>query len=333
VRHGARRLGAGFGLHESLRRIHALVTAGEGAIVHGVGYDPPDRSHFRSRDVWYTGDPAHVRVDRDTTGWLGRAADLLAGDGAGLPAAGVGGSQVPLLLQGRKVVVPCLERVEDFQLLVDERDGSAAPRRRALLDLVQGRGGDDLPGFCAATASAAAAAAEEFRAALQRYAPQADYPDTPLGRDLQLVARLSISGFGTRIVHVALSGFDTHARQLPAHAGLLRQLDEAVAAFLADLQGRGPPTVLFVWSEFGRRAAENASQGTDHGAAAPVWLLGGGIRGGMHGTPPDLDRLVDGDVPATTDFRSVYADLLGWLGVDAARVLGAGPAALGLLRP
>jgi uncharacterized protein (DUF1501 family) len=331
VRHGAHALGSGFGLHPGLAGLHARLAAGTAAIVHGVGYQPPDRSHFRSRDIWHTGDPAHVRVDRGTTGWLGRAADLLAAGGAGLPAASVGGLEVPLLLQSRAVVVPSLARVEDYQLLVA---GNRDDRRAAVLDLLRERAGDDLAAFAARTAAAAASAAEDFRAALRRYAPRADYPESELGRHLQLVAQLAVAGFGTRIVHVAQSGYDTHARQLPAHDGLLRQLDQAVSAFLTDLDahGRSEQTVVFVHSEFGRRVAENGSQGTDHGAAAPVVLCGGGVAGGLHGTPSDLDRLVDGDVEATTDFRSLYADVLHWLGLPPAAVLGAGPAPLGLLR-
>ncbi|MCA8950799.1 MAG: DUF1501 domain-containing protein, partial [Planctomycetes bacterium] len=126
-------------------------------------------------------------------------------------------------------------------------------------------------------------------------------------------------------VHVTLPGFDTHARQLPTHAGLLQQLDAALAAFLADLDGHGlgERVAVLVHSEFGRRVAENASQGTDHGAAAPVFVFGGGVGGGPLGAVPDLGDLDDGDIKVTTDFRSVYAELLRWLGIDDGKVLGA----------
>lgn len=334
VRHGALPLGNGFALHGALAAVAARVGGGSAAIVHGVGYDPPDRSHFRSRDIWHTADPAHDRVRQDTTGWLGRAADWLASKGAGLPAAALGGVEVPLVLKTRTVVVPSLERAEDFALRTV--DGSA---QRALAELPGDGGavaaGDGSPlAFAAATAAAAVAQAESLRTGLQRYRAQADYPDGDFAGALQLCARVAVAGFGTRLFHVALGGFDTHAQQLATHDGLLRQLDRALGALLLDLDGHGKlqDTVVFVHSEFGRRVRENQSLGTDHGAAAPVLLLGGDVRAGLHGTAPDLDKLVDGDVPPTTDFRAVYGSLLRWLGIDAAAVLGAqAPAPLDLL--
>jgi len=117
VRNGAHRLADGTALHPSLRRLAARITAGTGAVVHGVGYSKPDRSHFRSRDIWHVADPAHSKVGSGTTGWLGRAADLLARNGASVPAAAVGGLEIPLALKSRTVTVPSLERVEDFQWL------------------------------------------------------------------------------------------------------------------------------------------------------------------------------------------------------------------------
>jgi uncharacterized protein (DUF1501 family) len=331
VRAGAHALGDGTALHPALARLHRRITAGGGAVLHGVGYPQPDRSHFRSRDVWHSGEPTLTRVAADTTGWLGRAADLLAATAAGVPAAAVGGLAVPLLLRSRRVTVPSLRRVEDFQWLSATAAtplGATAPVR-AVVDA-------DAPagpaGRAAATARAAVRLADELTAALQRYEPRAAYPDTALARDLQLAARLIVAGFGTRLLHVAFAGFDTHARQLPTHAGLLAQLDAALDAMWQDLaaHGQADRVVVLVHSEFGRRVAENASQGTDHGAAAPVFLFGP-VAGGVHGPVPDLRQLDDGDLVATTDFRRVYADLLSWLGVDAAAVLGAAFPAAGVV--
>jgi uncharacterized protein (DUF1501 family) len=334
VRQGALTLDAGFGLHGDLAGLHALCKKELAAVVHGVGYAEPDRSHFRSRDIWHTADPSHQRVAAGTTGWLGRAADLLAAAGASMPAASVGSLQVPLLLRARTAAVPTLERAEDFQLGVVTAGGAADERRAALVELLA----PNQPGLSAEAAAVAAIAtqaasmAEQLRAQLQRYEPKADYAGSQLGADLQLVARMAIAGFGTRLFHVGFGGFDTHARQLPTHAGLLRQLGQALAAFAADLEGHGAlaRTTVLVHSEFGRRLAENASQGTDHGAAAPVFVIGGGVKPGPHGKPPDLGDLVDGDVKATTDFRAVYADLLGWLRIDHQAVLGGDFAPLGL---
>jgi uncharacterized protein (DUF1501 family) len=325
VRAGAHRLADGAMLHPALARLHAMVTAGDATVVHGVGYAKPDRSHFKSRDIWHVADPSHERVGGGTTGWLGRASDLLAAASAGVPAAAIGGLQVPLALKCRRATVPSLRRVEDFQWLSPIVRGPLAPEApvRAVLD---GGGGDtgDLRAFVAATARHGTALADGLANALARYTPRADYPGTALARDLRLCAQLVVAGFGTRLLHVAFGGFDTHARQLPAHAGLLAQLDSALAAFVADLRAHGAQqrVAVLVHSEFGRRAAENASQGTDHGAAAPAFVVLGPGPGGVVGQPPDLAKLDDGDPIATCDFRRVYRDLLDWLGVDAVAVLG-----------
>jgi uncharacterized protein (DUF1501 family) len=328
VRNGAHPIGDGYGLHPALAGLADLVQRGELALVHGVGYPRPDRSHFRSRDIWHVADPDYQRQTAATTGWLGRAADWLAERGAAVPGVGIGLAQLPLLLQGRQVVVPVLQRLEDYQLLVDPAGGSEAARRAALLELVEGtaedtRGGD-LARFLGEVAHTACAGAERLRRALQRYQPQAEYPDGALARDLNLVARMVVAGFGTRLFHVVLGGFDTHARQLPAHDALLRQLSSALTAFATDLRAQRAlaRTVVIVYSEFGRRLAQNQSLGTDHGVAGPVLLLGGGVKGGQHGRPPSLLDLDDGDLKPTCDFRELYGAVLRRCRIDPVAVLG-----------
>lgn len=335
ARHGARALGDGTSLHAALTNVHRHVTAGTGAVVHGVGYPHPDRSHFRSRDIWHTADPQHVRVQSDTTGWLGRVADALVGESSGVPAAAIGALEVPLLLRGARAMVPSLRRVEDFQWLSATANGSVGgddATRRAIVAAEPAVGANDLSAQVARTTRAAVTLADDLSSSLARYRAKADYPDTALGRDLQLAARVAIAGFGVRLLHVAFSGFDTHARQLPTHAGLLGQLDAALAALLADLEAHGKKdrTVVLVHSEFGRRVQENGSQGTDHGAAAPVFAFFGGITGGVHGKPPNLDDLDDGDVKVTVDFRSVYGDVLLRTGLPVRDALGASFPSAGL---
>lgn len=332
VRDGAHRLVDGTALHPSLRALHRRVMDGAAAVVHGVGYPNPDRSHFKSRDIWYTADPKHDKVQPDTTGWLGRAADLLADSAGGVPAASVGGLEVPLVLKSRKVTVPSLDRVEDFQWLAAAMPGPL-PKGAPTREVITAGGTGDLSRYVGSVARAGAELAEELTVALQRYTPRADYPDSALARHLGLTAQLAVAGFGTRLVHVAFGGFDTHARQLPTHAGLLRQLDGALDAFLTDVDahGLGARVAVLVHSEFGRRVAENASQGTDHGAAGPVFVCGGDLQGGAHGPVPDLGSLDDGDLVATADFRNVYAELLRWLGLDDEAVLGRRWGGVGLL--
>ncbi len=337
VRTGAHRLADGTMLHPSLARLHTLVTAGDATVVHGVGYATPDRSHFRSRDIWHVADPAHQRVGAATTGWLGRAADLLAAASAGVPAAAIGGLELPLALKCNRAVVPCLRRVEDFQWRSPTTRAPlpAAAAVRAIPGAAGAAGAaGELREFVAATARQGITLADGLANALARYAPRADYPGTLLGRDLRLCAQLVVAGFGTRLLHVAFGGFDTHARQLPAHAGLLAQLDAALAAFVQDLRAHGAHerVAVLVHSEFGRRAAENASQGTDHGAAAPAFVVLGVAPGGTVGDVPDLAQLDDGDPIAAIDFRRVYRDLLQWLGADATAVLGAAFPTAGLAR-
>jgi uncharacterized protein (DUF1501 family) len=297
-------------------------------VIHGVGYPEPDRSHFRSRDIWHTADPTFQRRTSETTGWLGRAADWLADRGAAVPGLSVGDLSVPLMLAGRRVVVPSLERVEDYQLLVDPAGGQAGIRRAEIAALAAA-GEDDrraaeLERFVRGVAQSSIASAERMQRALAAYRPRAEYPDGPLGRNLQVVARVLVSGFGTRLFHVSLGGFDTHARQLPAHEALLRQLSRGIGALVGDLAAHAvlERTTILVFSEFGRRLAENQSQGTDHGAAGPVFVFGDGLRPGLLGEAPGLADLDDGDLVATCDFRGVYGALLRRLGIDDVAVLG-----------
>src|SRR5439155_23802286 len=151
------------------------------------------------------------------------------------------------------------------------------------------------------------------------------YPAFGLARRLELIAQIIKAGFGTRIYYTSLDGFDTHANQLAAHAALLTELSDSLAAFHADLAaaGQADRVAVLTFSEFGRRVAENASQGTDHGAAAPLFVVGPVAKPGLVGEHPSFDDLDDGDLKHHTDFRRVYAALLdAWLGLPAAPIVG-----------
>jgi len=180
--------------------------------------------------------------------------------------------------------------------------------------------------FIERTALNARVYADKIRSATASTANKGVYPQTPLSQDLKLVAQLIASGLPTRVYYVKLGGFDTHANQQQSHPALLDQLSGGIAAFINDLKllGQLDRVTLMTFSEFGRRVKENGS-GTDHGEAAPMFLAGGKIKPGFHGTFPSLapEKLNRGDVPFTTDFRRVYASLLnGWLGADDAKILG-----------
>ena len=166
----------------------------------------------------------------------------------------------------------------------------------------------------------------EIRGAVDAYKPRVEYPDSGLGYSLSVVAALANGGVGSRILSVELDGFDTHSGQRARHDELLRTVDGALTAFLEDLRGTpvGARTTVLVFSEFGRRVAENASIGTDHGTAGPLFVAGAAVKGGLYGKHPSLQDLDDGDLKFTNDFRGVYATLIqDWFGRDAEALLGA----------
>jgi uncharacterized protein (DUF1501 family) len=306
------------GLHPALRGVGGLVHDGLVAVLHGVGTPTPDRSHFRSLEVWHTAEPD---TPAESVGWLGHLADQLARARPGsLPALAVGGRELVLSMRGAEVVPPTLQGDRGFTLarasqrLAAQRDSLlfARPPRPSATHAER-----DVE-FLRQTARTAYAAAERMQSLVARK-PPVDYPDRPLARPLRLVARLIAGGFGTRIFHAALGGFDTHANQASVHTALLTDLDGALTAFQRDLVASGVAdrVVTVVFSEFGRRVQENGSRGTDHGHGGPVLVLGPQVARGGHGTPPDLARLVDGDIPATTDFRGVYRHLeRTWMGLE-----------------
>ena len=325
VRGGSHRLDDGFALHPSCSGLSELMQKGLAAVIHGVGYEGSSRSHFKSRDVWHTADVGFEELGVDTTGWMGRIADQLSARGAAVPGLSVGSLQVPLILKASSVVVPSLNRIEDYQVMVSP-GGDQNRRRAELREFVESedRSEEGLRRFLSRVSASAIENAEKVRTSLARYRPDAEYPDNALGRKLQLLARIVISGFGTRLFHVNFPGFDTHASQLQTHEVLLQQLSSALRALVLDLHGHGKldDVVVIVQSEFGRRVTQNQSLGTDHGKAAPVFVLGGGVRPGLHGEHPSLSDLADGDLRPTTDFRSVYAAAIRQLHLEPSAILG-----------
>ena len=184
--------------------------------------------------------------------------------------------------------------------------------------------------FVSRTQTTTYASSEKLAAIGKNYTPKVPYPNSALANKLKLAAQLIDAGIGARLFYVSIDGFDTHAGQggsTGAHANLLTQVSEAISAFYRDLAGRGHKDRLCVmtFSEFGRRAYENGSKGTDHGAGAPMLLVGGKVKPGVVGKQPALTGLKDGNLVHDTDFRQVYAAVLDkWLGVDAKAIVGEG---------
>ncbi len=291
------------GLHPNLRELAELFEQGQLACVQGVGYPQPDRSHFRSMEVWHTADPFGPP---GRTGWLGRLADQVAGQGTGLlPAVHVGSGALPLAMRGEQIFAPTVRDAQAFRLHSDSEEIS-----RARGDLLGASSGGVELNFLRQAASTTYTAAQQVQEFARRGSP-IDYPGSPLARGLELIARLISGGFGARVFHIELGGFDTHVRQERNHEPLLWTLSQAVGAFQRDLEHHGvaQDVSTLIFSEFGRRVAENGSKGTDHGAGAPCFVVGRSVAGGLYGEGPDLSSLDEGDVPFSTDFRSVYTCL------------------------
>jgi uncharacterized protein (DUF1501 family) len=295
------------GLHPAMKSWQPLWEAGQLAVVENCGYPNPNRSHFESMDIWHAGQP-DVRV---TSGWLGRAADNAA---AG-ELCYVGQGAASRALSRRQHLVASLERLSDLQLRSDASQLSVVPRgrRSELVDLVASRQQQARE----LSTRMAKEAADEV--------PAAAANNRPLVDRLGLVRQLIEQEQPFRVYYTALDGFDTHGQQAGAHRNLLAQVSDAVSGFLKELNDKklGDDVAVFLFSEFGRRVKENSSLGTDHGAAAPVFVAGNRVKGGLQGGVPNLNDLDDGDIRHQIDFRDVYAGLLtDWLGVDASAVLG-----------
>jgi len=308
------------GLHPEMTGFRDLFKDGRLAIVQGVGYPEPNRSHFESMDIWHT---CRRKADRRNDGWLGRYLDAAARNAGGdAPALHLGEEQQPAALAAQNVRVPSIRSVDRFRLEEDD------PRLKAAIDMLAADArpaGNDLLGFVGAITTGALEASRRVESARGGYEAKAEYPDTSLASKLKTVAQLIDAGLATRIYYVTLDGFDTHAQQPDAHAALLGQLSGAVTAFVRDVEGHGHGKRVLVtsFSEFGRRVAENASDGTDHGAAGPMFLAGAGVKPGLIGAHPSLTDLEDGDLKFHADFRQVYAALLEkWLRWPSGEVLG-----------
>ena len=319
------------GLHPAMGQMARLVEDGRLAIIQGVGYPNPDRSHFRSMDIW---ESARMDLGAPETGWLGRLLDsrkeLSATD---IPALHVGNRSLPVSLRAQSTEVPSLQSLEQYTLRLG---GSTAERdaRRDAIDAaarVERKSDDPLLGFIQRSTLAAYTSSRKLEdVAKPKSGVKAEtYPAYGLAQRLKVMAQIIKAGFGTRVFYTSLDGFDTHANQMGAHASLLGELSDSLAALHSDLKASGDVdrVAVLVFSEFGRRVAENASQGTDHGAAAPVFVMGP-IRSesrGLVGAHPSLEDLDDGDLKHHTDFRRVYAAVLEeWLNCPAESVLGKG---------
>lgn len=317
------------GLHPSLAPLGELFKQGRVAILQGVGYPDPDRSHFRSMEIWHT---ASTDKRPPTTGWLGRILDDLpqpAGE-ATLHGCALTGS-LPQAFQADKSVPPVVDELDRFAGADQSQQAEAALRRSLSTTSSKAGGSAKAPGapgalpFLRQQAAAVYRTADRLKDAKAKYKSSVEYPGGGLGDHLRQSAQLLSANLGVRVLFLSQDGYDTHSSQADSHAALLTELAGGLAAFDRDLQALGlaDKVTVMVFSEFGRRVDENASAGTDHGAASCMFLCGAALKGGLFGEYPSLAKLGDGDLIFNTDFRQVYASLLDdWLGCSAPKILG-----------
>jgi uncharacterized protein (DUF1501 family) len=318
------------GLHPAMGALAKLYSDDSAVcVVQGVGYPNPNQSHFRSMDIWHAASTAETL----TEGWLGNALKK-----QGVPAFHLasGNEAAPLALAGAPVRVPSITSLDDFKLKTAAVSGADASAQKGVITGVAetrtkpGTSTPELLDFVSRTQTTTYASSEKLASIGKNYTPKVPYPASALAQKLKLAAQLIDAGIGARLFYVSIDGFDTHAGQggaAGAHANLLTQVSEAISAFYRDLAERGHKDRLCVmtFSEFGRRAYENGSKGTDHGAAAPMFLVGGPVKAGVVGTQPALTGLKDGNLVHVTDFRQVYAAVLErWLGVPTEPIVGKG---------
>ena len=308
-------------LNASMTGIKSLWDQQKVAVVRGVGYPKPDRSHFSSMAIWQTGSPqSHL-----STGWLGRWLDnqsvdpmlaislgsvlppLLAGatqSGSALP---IGGLAVPIGAIRKACLRLSTQSQQDSKLIA-----AAATSMRNLFNLSS---------TVTPVLSQAAPVADDLPTVMGGNAGG----DSNLTQQLNVVAKLIAAGAPTKVWSVSLGGFDTHANEANAQAALLGTVSTSISKFLSQMKasGRSKDITVMVYSEFGRRVKANGSDGTDHGTSGPMFLIGDRVQGGMYGDQPSLTKLVDGDLAVTTDFRDVYASVIeGVLQTPAEKVLG-----------
>ncbi len=315
-----RKINEDVGFYPTAAGFSELLQQNQLALLQGVGYPQPNRSHFESMDIWHKATAATTQ----TYGWLGRTAPLLGTAGTALQ---IGTDPAPLCLKGPTGPAPALNSLADYQLKVAEKGDDPAKRKviEQLAVSTKETETGSLRDLLRKSALQSYRSAASLRRVNQSYDTPVNYPAKPLARQLKLIAQLIDADVSERIYFTSLGGFDTHADQPKSHPELLAELSTSLSAFHADLKhhGHDQRVVALTFSEFGRRVQENGSKGTDHGAAGPVFLTGGKVKAGVHGAHPSLTDLDDGDLKFHTDFRSIYATLLDdWLGVSSREILG-----------
>jgi uncharacterized protein (DUF1501 family) len=340
------KLNGEIGFHGAMTGFKTLYDSGNLAVVQGVGYPNPNRSHFRSTEIWQTASDSD-KVEK--YGWLGRYFDNACA-GADPTVGVVLGRQLPESFFAKTPKGICFDNPQNYRFLSpehpkpgqtdmteaayeklnetemvssDDNSGASIGSLPAGMPMQGGKAVD----FIERTAMDAQISSDEVRGIAARVQNQATYPNSAFANSLKLVAKLIGGGLPTRIYYVSQGGYDTHTNQIATQQRLLGDLGDSLKAFVDDLKAQGnlQRVLVMTFSEFGRRVNENANGGTDHGAAAPMFIVGNKVKAGLLGRYPSLapQDLFQGDIKYNVDFRSVYAGVLEkWLKTKSAPILG-----------
>ncbi len=312
------------GLHPSMSPIKSLWDEGNVAIVNGIGYPKPNRSHFRSMDIWHTAETVDVAPD----GWLGRTIREIDPEHNNVVAGVNFGRGLPRALHCKGVPVASVGNLATYGLMPDIDDMATRDLALDIFTRMYGprEGRDYILEAIGETGMSAYLGADILRAAPTQYHSSVEYADNQIAQAMRDIAQVMFADVGTRIFYTLHGSYDTHSGELINHANLWNELSTAVGDFFADLEehGRGDEAIVMVFSEFGRRIDDNGS-GTDHGSGGVAFIIGSNVNGGLYGEYPSLEPRdqVEGDMAFNNDFRGLYATLLDdWMGIDPNPILG-----------
>ena len=305
------------GLNPAMGPIKSLWDEGKVAVINGIGYPSPNRSHFRSMDVWHTAEPNDIAPE----GWLGQAVRDLDPKGENVVTGVNFGRGLPRAMYAKDVPVASVGNLDTYGLMPDIKDERArAIALEAFSQIYGGSGKDTISQFISQVGMDALKGADILRTAPAAYSSSIEYADNPIAENMKNIAQVMFADVGTRIFYTQHGSFDTHANELASHAKLWNDVSTAVADFMDDLKehGKDKDTVVLMFSEFGRRIRDNGA-GTDHGSGGVAFVIGGDVNGGLYGDFPSLrdEDQLEGDMHFNNDFRLTYSTILDrWLGLD-----------------
>lgn len=313
-----------FGFNPTMAPIKELWDEGKVAIMNGIGYPSPNRSHFRSMDIWHTAEPAKIGHD----GWLGRALRDLDSKGENVLTGVNFGRGLPRALSCQGVPVASVgSDLANYGFFPDKQDERL--RKYAIECFSEMYGGvhgrDAVMSFLGQTGSNALRGADILKTAPSKYSSTVEYAADQLAQSLKAVAQVMFADFGTRVYYTQQGGYDTHADQMNIHTKQTSDAAAAIRDFMDDLKehGRQDEVIILAFSEFGRRVKDNGN-GTDHGSGGLAFIIGGQVNGGTYAEYPSLrlEDQLEGDLLFNNDFRSTYATILDrWLGLDSKTIL------------